>query len=81
MIIESELITVAATVLPDAPWGQNTWGQWTNNVKTKTGRQGKALFMPLRLALTGTDHGPEMKVLLPMIGADRAKARLAGESA
>jgi glutamyl-tRNA synthetase len=47
-------------------------------VKQATGRKGKALFMPLRLALTGLTHGPELKNLLPLIGRDRAKARLTG---
>lgn len=70
-------VAEAATLLPPAPWDQETWGQWTNLVKQKTGRKGKELFMPLRLALTGLDHGPEMKALLPMIGPERVAARLA----
>jgi glutamyl-tRNA synthetase len=45
-------------------------------VKAKTGAKGKALFQPLRLALTGQSHGPELKVLLPLIGEGRARARL-----
>jgi glutamyl-tRNA synthetase len=48
-------------------------------VKEATGRKGKELFRPLRLALTGRDHGPEMKDLLPLIGRARAAARLRGE--
>jgi glutamyl-tRNA synthetase len=55
-----------------------TWGQWTNVLKEKTGRKGRALFMPLRQALTGMDHGPEMKELLPIIGYERVKERLKG---
>jgi glutamyl-tRNA synthetase len=47
-------------------------------VKAETGRKGKALFMPLRLALTGLDHGPELASLLPLIGRERALERLAG---
>ena len=50
-------------------------------MKTTTGKKGKDLFMPLRLALTGLDHGPELKVLLPLIGRDRALRRLRGERA
>jgi glutamyl-tRNA synthetase len=50
-------------------------------VKEKTGAKGKALFMPLRQALTGLDHGPELAALLPLIGRDKALRRLAGESA
>ncbi len=71
----------AAAALPPAPWDENSWAAWTNAVKTRTGRKGKELFMPLRMALTGTDHGPEMKVLLPMIGAARARDLLAGRKA
>ena len=71
----------AATLMPASAWDENTWGTWTNAVKEKTGRKGKDLFMPLRLALTGVAHGPEMKLLLPMIGAERAKALLSGKAA
>jgi glutamyl-tRNA synthetase len=78
---EPEFIKSAAGDLPPMPWDHNTWGLWTQAVKTKTGRKGKDLFMPLRLALTGTDHGPEMKLLLPMIGPQRAADLLAGKVA
>ena len=50
-------------------------------MKAATGAKGKALFMPLRLALTGLDHGPELAALLPLIGRERALARLSGETA
>ena len=53
-----------------------TWPDWTNAVKAATGRKGKALFMPLRQALTGEDHGPDLKDLLPLIGRARAEERL-----
>ena len=71
----------AAELLPLEPWDETTWGAWTGAVKQATGRKGKALFLPLRLALTGLDHGPELKALLPLIGHDRAAARLAGKAA
>ncbi len=80
-ITEPDFLAAASQLLPTTPWDQNTWTQWTNAVKDKTSRKGKELFMPLRLALTGADHGPEMKVLLPMIGPERTKARLSGEAA
>ena len=54
-----------------------TWKTWTDAVKAATGAKGKGLFMPLRLALTGVDHGPELGSLLPLIGYERARARLA----
>ena len=46
-----------------------------------TGQKGRALFLPLRQALTGLEHGPEMRLLLPLIGRKRALRRLAGETA
>ncbi|MGO4388796.1 glutamate--tRNA ligase [Microvirga sp. 2YAF29] len=80
-VIEDRAFIDAATeVLPAAPWDTATWKAWTEAVKTKTGVKGKALFMPLRLALTGLDHGPELGALLPLIGPDRAKMRLAGQA-
>ncbi|MFL5185944.1 MAG: glutamate--tRNA ligase [Microvirga sp.] len=81
VIEDAELAGKAAEALPPAPWDQTTWKTWTEAVKAKTGAKGKALFMPLRLALTGVDHGPELAALLPLIGPDRAKARLAGKAA
>ncbi|MEO1204839.1 MAG: glutamate--tRNA ligase [Pseudomonadota bacterium] len=67
--------------LPDEPWDGETWGAWTSAVKAGTGAKGKALFMPLRLALTGEKSGPEMQLLLPLIGHARAVPRLKGETA
>ena len=69
-------ISLALSVLPAAPWDETTWNQWTTTLKNQTGRKGKDLFMPLRQALTGFDHGPEMKYLLPFIGYERALQRL-----
>src|SRR5690606_7814578 len=62
----------AAALLPDEPWDEEVWGRWTAAVREATGARGKALFLPLRRALTGRDHGPELKALLPLIGRDRA---------
>jgi glutamyl-tRNA synthetase len=53
-----------------------TWGMWTSLLKEKTGRKGKDLFMPLRKALTGMDHGPEMKFVLPILGRELIEKRL-----
>ncbi len=66
----------AAEALPPAPWDAGTWKAWTEALKRETGRKGKALFMPLRLALTGRAHGPEMSRLLPLIGPEKTRARL-----
>ena len=68
----------ALDLLPKEPWDASTWSQWTGAVKTLTGRKGRALFHPLRLALTGAETGPELAVLLPLIGQAKAAARLAG---
>lgn len=58
-------------------WGDDPWGALTSTLKEATGRKGKGLFLPLRQALTGMDHGPDMGELLPLIGEDQARARLA----
>ena len=81
VIADAGFITEAAKLLPVEPWDANTWGGWVDAVKKATGRKGKDLFMPLRQALTAADHGPELKVLLPLIGRDRALKRLRGETA
>jgi glutamyl-tRNA synthetase len=73
---DAEFIASARSLLPPAPWDGTTWKTWTEAVKAATGRKGKALFMPLRLALTGLDHGPELVQLLPLIGRERALERL-----
>ncbi|MBN9319931.1 MAG: glutamate--tRNA ligase [Caulobacterales bacterium] len=67
----------AAALLPE----DLDWSAFTNAVKEKTGAKGKALFLPLRRALTGLDHGPEMGPLLALIGREKALKRLAGETA
>ena len=81
VIADQGVVAKAAETLPAAPWDASTWKRWTDAVKAATGAKGRALFMPLRLALTGLDHGPELAGLLPLIGPDRARRRLAGETA
>ncbi len=71
----------AAALMPPEPWNLDTWGAWTAELKGETGRKGKALFHPLRLALTARDAGPDLKHLLPLIGRARASARIAGTPA
>ncbi|MFP4314300.1 MAG: glutamate--tRNA ligase [Alphaproteobacteria bacterium] len=75
---DSDYIAQAASLLPDTPWDENTWGEWVGKIKEATGRKGKALFMPLRQALTGMSHGPEMDKLLLLIGPEKARERLQG---
>lgn len=78
---DAGFLAEAARLLPEEPWDLATWSAWTGAVKGATGRKGKELFLPLRRALTGRDHGPELKNLLPLIGRARALRRLAGETA
>lgn len=74
---EAEYLAHARENLPPEPWDDATWTSWTNVLKAISGRKGKGLFLPLRRALTGEDQGPDMKLLLPLIGRARAEARLA----
>jgi glutamyl-tRNA synthetase len=73
---DRHFLAAAADHLPEEPWDHGTWRQWTGVVKEATGRKGKALFLPLRLALTGRGHGPEMSHLLPLLGRARVLSRL-----
>jgi len=81
VIADATLCGEAAALLPPEPWDGSTWERWAADVKQATGIKGKALFQPLRLALTGREHGPELKLLLPLIGRARAMARLEGKTA
>ncbi|MFO1152071.1 MAG: glutamate--tRNA ligase [Rhodospirillales bacterium] len=74
-------IAEAAVRLPEEPWDADTWSAWTKALASATGRRGRNLFLPLRLALTGLDHGPELRMLLPLIGRDTALRRLRGDRA
>lgn len=69
---DRDFVAQALAMLPPEPWGPGTWADWTGAVKSATGRKGRGLFMPLRRALTGMDHGPEMADLMPLLRAPRA---------
>lgn len=73
---DRDFVREAFDVLPPDPWDNRVWKIWTEQVRERSGRRGKALFMPLRLALTGLDHGPELAQLLPLIGRERVLERL-----
>ncbi len=73
---ETAFLGLAADALPPEPWGDTCWADWTSALKAASGRKGRALFHPLRLALTGEEQGPEMRILLPLIGRERALRRL-----
>jgi glutamyl-tRNA synthetase len=66
----------AAAAAAAIDWSADPWHALTASLKETSGRKGKALFLPLRLALTGREHGPDMAALLPLIGRDRAIERL-----
>lgn len=73
---DREFLALAKALLPAEPWTIETWSEWTGALKAATGRKGKALFLPLRLALTGRHDGPELKSLLPLVGRTACLARL-----
>jgi glutamyl-tRNA synthetase len=64
---DREFVSKAISMLPARPFGADTWRIWTQKVSEATGRKGKNLFMPLRRALTGMGHGPDMGALLPFL--------------
>ena len=75
------LLAAAADLLPPALDSADAVADWLKRVGEATGRRGRALYHPLRLALTGRERGPELRLLLPLIGRDRAQRRLRGETA
>lgn len=81
IVEDKELTDMAAEILPAEPWNVETWNLWLNEVKTKTDKKGKDLFHPIRLALTAQPNGPELKILLPLIGREKAYKRLKGIAA
>lgn len=81
VIEDAGYAAAAAEHLPAGTLTEASWGEWTNALKAATGRKGKDLFMPLRLMLTGEPRGPEMAVLLPLLGRDTVLRRLQGETA
>jgi glutamyl-tRNA synthetase len=78
---DRDFLAAAAEAAGEIDWGDSPWPALTSALKARTGRTGKALFLPLRRALTGRDSGPEMAALLPLIGRDEAVARLRAAAA
>jgi glutamyl-tRNA synthetase len=81
VVEDAEFLMIALKTLPAEPWDETIWAQWTTALKAETGRKGRALFHPLRLALTGRENGPELAALLPLIGKAKVAARLSGRAA
>ncbi|MBR2299487.1 MAG: glutamate--tRNA ligase [Alphaproteobacteria bacterium] len=81
-IIENKALTdMAADLLENKAFDDETFSAWMNAVKEKSGLKGKDLFHPIRMALTGEASGPELKTLLPLIGYEKAYQRLKGQKA
>jgi len=80
VVEDSAFLEAAAATLPAEPFDARTWSNWTAELKKATGRKGRELFHPLRLALTGLESGPELAQLLPLIGRARASDRLRGRA-
>lgn len=78
---DAGFLAAAADALPPEPWDGTTYAAWIAAVKAASGRGGKALFKPLRQALTGRDTGPELAALLPLMGRAKARGRLLGREA
>lgn len=70
---DRDFVAQAMALLPEPPFDEGTWAAWTAQVKEATGRKGRGLFMPLRKALTGQAHGPEMAQLMPLLQKVRAR--------
>ncbi len=81
VIEDADHIAKTLALLPEGELTADSWKAWTDAVKAETGVKGRGLFMPLRQALTGQSHGPDMAMLLPMIGREKVVARLEGKAA
>ncbi len=78
---DRDFCRLAETLLPAEPWAEKVWDEWLAAIKPAANRKGRELFHPLRIALTGRENGPELRTLLPLIGRERASARLRGQTA
>lgn len=70
---DAEFVATAMAMLPNGTLSESSWGEWTTAVKAETGRKGRGLFMPLRKALTGQSHGPDMSQVLPLLQVIKAR--------
>ncbi len=74
--IDKEFLKTASEILKNLEWNESIWSTWTDEIKQQTNKKGKELFLPLRLSLTGYESGPEMKLLILIIGKDKVLQRL-----
>lgn len=70
---DADFVAQAMPLLPPPPYGDQSWSDWTTAVKQATGRKGKGLFMPLRKAVTGQAHGPDMAQMMPLLQVVKAR--------
>ncbi|MFK8040065.1 MAG: glutamate--tRNA ligase [Rickettsiaceae bacterium] len=75
-IQDKDLLNIAAKLFPNGTIDENTWKIWTTIISRETGKSGKDLFLPLRIALTGMQHGPELKNILPLLSKEEIISRL-----
>ena len=73
---DKEFLKMASKLLPQDTANENCWNIWLSEIKKNTERKGKDLFMPIRLALTGQEHGPELKLLVNLIAREEILGRL-----
>jgi glutamyl-tRNA synthetase len=73
---ERQVAKDAAVAAEKLDWASDPWRALTDEVKAATGKKGRELFHPLRVALTGRESGPEMAGLVASMGKDRALRRL-----
>ncbi len=81
VIADTDYCSKAATLLPEDTTAIDSWKLFTNSLKNSTGRKGKDLFMPLRLALTAREDGPDLSTVFRLLGRERVAKRLQGEAA
>ncbi len=73
---ESDFVRTALSLLPAEPWDTQTWSAWVGALQSASGRKGRDLYHPLRLALTGEEKGPELAKMLPLMGREKVARRL-----
>ena len=71
-----DTLNLSEELLPEEPWDETTWDNWIALLKDKTSKSGKELFLPIRIALTGKSHGPELNKLILLLGYNEVKRRL-----
>ena len=74
--LNRDFLKVAQEALPNIPWDDKTWSIWTEEISQVTGLKGRELFLPLRIALTGENSGPELASFILLLGRELVLDRL-----